>query len=716
MLKLFGSSKIRCVRCDHENPAATDFCAQCGLELGSPTHQAIMRQQYWLPADDEVAIFFALQSLRHLTPRAIQIPARARAFILQNGRSLELSAGDYEAAALQRKTRALDQEKPLQILITRSLPFALHFSIDGLHTVEFLPVQLRCLLRIKIEQAECFAQHFMTAAGSLTTPQLEQLLLPMLRHMAQVWLSTRSLRDIQDQADLIQHLNEHLLTSMNQQLATYGFAATEIGAQEIRHEKLTPQREQLSEQTIARGLQLDAHQQRVQQTKQEDQVYSEREWQRIAKQEEQVRLRYRHEEMRQQFGKDLGWLYLQGEHDKAKKRLSRAKLQQDEAERLQTIRLRELDLYAQVAESGTRQQAIQRGAADTIQALEHSLKGQTEQRQNEADQWLHIRTLARIKMRSESELAQLHSQQAAQLLQQEIAQQIQKNQVQHEIAQSYLLAEQQEQQQAAHFAAQLKHEQALRQQQAEQELEDEHQKNRLIAISLETEVRAREFQRMQAWEEELHQQRQRDLLRGERVKEIDTDFKVAQTQDQLFSLQRQEEHARALAQQEKLLRTVELHAHIEQQAQERQQQQLQLQAQLARDHQMTLAKVELDRMNAIANFSETGKIATADPANAAALADILKLQTQASMSAEQILAAQAGQSMHAAQAMTAMAQIQQGMSLEQAMKMLQERLRDEREQREAELQRRHQLDLNFAQGLAQGFGNQRSAWQFSGQK
>ncbi|MFZ6819096.1 SPFH domain-containing protein [Undibacterium sp. Ji22W] len=708
MLKLFGLSKIKCVRCDHANLANTDFCAQCGLQLGSPTHQAIMRQQHWLPADDEIALFFGLRSVSKLTQSALEIPARARAFVLQNGRSLELFAGDYDVAGLQRKTHALDQEKPIQILITRSLPFALHFSVEGLHTAEFLPVKAACLMRIKIEQTEQFARHFMGVAGRLTTRQLEELLLPMLQQSMQAWLSTQSLRAIEDQSGLRQQLNEHLLAAMNQQLATYGFAATEIAAQELRHEKLSAEREKLSEQTILKGLQLDAQQQQVEQGKLADASYSEREWQRIAKQEEQVRLRYRHEEMRQQFGKDLGWLYLQGEHDKAKKRLSRAKLQQDESERLQTIRLRELALYAQVAEAATRQQALDRGAAETIRALEHHLKNQSEQRQNEADQWLHVRTLARIKMRSESELTQLHSAQAAQLLQQEIAQQIQKNQLQHEIAQSYLIADQHEQQQTAQYAAQAQREQKLRQQQAEQALEDERQKNRLIVISLETEVRAREFQRMQDWEQELHQQRQRDLQREARVKDVDTDLKVAQTRDQLVSLQRQEEHARALAQQEKLLRTIEAHGRFEQQAQDRQLQAIQRE----RDHQLFLAKAEIERMSAIANFSETGKIATADIGNAAALADIMKLQTQANMSAEQILATQAGQSAHAAQAMSAMAQIQQGMSLEQAMKMLQERLNDEREQRETDLQRRHQIDLT----MAQGFGQSRSAWQFGGQK
>jgi hypothetical protein len=429
-------------------------------------------------------------------------------------------------------------------------------------------------------------------------------------------------------------------------------------------------------------------------------------------------VRYRDEEMRQQFGKDLGWLYLKGEHDKANKRLSRAKLQQDEAERLQTIRLREIELFGQIAAAHTRKNALSKDTAETIRELEHRLKEKSETRQNEADQWLHIRTLARIKMRSESELSQLHGKQAAQLLHQQIEQQLKKNQLEHEIAQSNLIADRDEQK----YQKQLLKEKQERFELREQELEDERQKNRLINIGIETEVRAREFQRMQAWEEELHQQRTRDLQREERIKVKDADLKVAQVEVEINCLESKVELARTVAQQEKLMRTLEIHQRLEQQEQQKARQLVELEqsrmqisqteensrwqrqqqsAQAEQQQQVAMAKIDIERLSAIANFSETGKIATAEVPNATALAEIMKMQTQASMSAEQILATQAGLSTHAAQAMSSMSQIQQGMSLEQAMKMLQERLREEREEREADLQRRHEIDLNRAQNLGQ---------------
>lgn len=722
MRKLFSYPKISCARCEHENRQDSDYCARCGLMLSSPRHDAVLRQQRWLPADDEVAIFFAVQSIDKIAKDHLQIPARARAFILQNQRSVELFAGDYDSAGLRAKTRHFSADLPLEILITRSLPFALHFHFEDLHTVEFLPMQVRCLVRIKIEQVALFARHFMSAPGSITTLQLQEIFEATVRHALQNWLSTKSLREIQDQTELAAQFDTHLLTNLNSHLTLYGFAATQASVQELRHEKLSGDREKLSEQSISTGLQIDAQRSQLDHAKTADTLYSEREWQKITKQEEQVRLRYRHEEMRQQFAKDLGWLYLKGEHDKANKRLSRAKLQQDEAERLQTIRLREIELYGQIADAHNRKQATNKNTADTIRELEHRLKEKSEARQNEADQWLHIRSLARIKMRSESEISQLHCKQAAQLLQQQIEQQIKRNQLEHEIAQSRLIADRDEQK----YQIQRLKEKQARLEQHEQELEDERQKNRLINIGIETEVRAREFQRMQAWEEELHQQRTRDLHREERLKDTDTALKVAQVQTDIDSLQTHTEHTRSETQHAKLLRTLEAHQRLLLQEQQQEQQKavqaqeleksrLQLiqeeannrwqrqQQHLAAEQQQAIAKakIEIERLNAIANFSETGKIATAEVPNATALAEVMKLQTQASMSAEQILATQAGQSMHAAQAMSALSQIQQGMSLEQAMRMLQERLREEREEREADLQRRHEIDLTMAHNLGQ---------------
>jgi len=736
MFSIFGSSKIKCPQCDHHNIQEAVYCTHCGLMLSSPRHEPVLRQKRWLPKENEVAMYFGVRPLSSIARQDLHIPVSARAYVVQEGRFVELLAGDYINQDISSQLMGLQTDKAAEILLTRLNPFALLFAFEDLHTAEFLAIAAKFVISVKIADVPVFATHFMHAPGIITCQQLQQLLEPMVRQIAIEFLGAQSLRELQDNAHLRQQLDERLLSTLNQSIAQYGFVATQAVTREVRHDKLTNDREKLGEKISSLHLVIDGQRAQLEHSKLVDALYTNTEWQKIARQEEQIRLRYRHEEMRHQFGKDLSWLHMQGQVESAKKRLSRAKLRQDENERLQIIHARELELYGRIVEAATRKQALERGAGDTIKELEHSLKQKSEQRQNEADQWLHIRTMARIKMRSESEITQLQGKEAAQLMQQKIQHQLQKFQLEHEFTQASLIADQDQQKIQTEL---LRHKQnkLVRR---EQELEDEEQKNRLILISIEAEARAREFQRIQAWEEELQQQRKRGLQREDSISDIDTELKLSQVQEKINGIRRGDAQADAMVQHDKLLGTLKAHALFDQQNQQHQhqaalasvevetlRQQLKQQdderrwkkemqqaeaeradkfarlslereqRQAEQVHDALLARIAIERMNAIANFSETGKIATAEPANALALAEIVKVQAQASLTAEQILAMQAGSSEHAALAMSAMASTQQGMTWDQVLKMLQERIQDERVQREAEQQRRHEIDLSMAQ-------------------
>ncbi len=624
MFSLFGSPKLKCPRCHHKCPEGTEYCAQCGLPLGESRHQPAPRE---------------------------------------------------------------NEPEPL---IARQPAFALQFDFDDLHTAEFMAIAAKFSVDIQLKDVDAFARCFMTAPDALSATQLQQLLGPTVRKIALEFIGAQSLREMQDNRDLRQQLDERLLSSLRLRLVEYGLVVTQAATLEVRHDKICSEREKLGEKIGTLWLVVDAKRALIDQGKRLNALYSEKEWQKITHEEEQIRLRYRREEMRQKFGKDLGWLYLNGEAENAKKRLSRAKLKQDENERLQTIRVRELELYGRIIEAGTQQEAIDRGAGEAIKELEHNLKEKSEHRQNAADLWLHVRTLARIKMRTESEIIQLESKQSAQLMQQQLSHQLQQFQLHHQIAQAALLDDQ------SQARAQIERLKTAQENltRHEHELAEEEQKGRLISLSIETEARAREFQRLQAWEEQLHAQKTRELQREDSIKESDTELQIARLKENIGELKRVGTHADALAQHEKLLRTLDAHAIFERQMQQQRHQaeldkgaaekmhlkslqdddqcrwqrelekyDLEHSQQLSRlrteqEHEVALARLAMERINVIANLSETGKIATVDAPNAMLLADILKLQAQASMSAEQILASQTGMSEHAAHAMSAMASAQ----------------------------------------------------------
>jgi hypothetical protein len=739
MFNLFGSAKLKCPRCHLKSSQGTDYCAQCGYALGGTEHTPALQENRFLLPDDEVALFFEVEQLSSLFTQRMRIPNSACATIFQNGKSVEISPGDFETQGISLHLASLIRAQPADILVRRHLPSHFQFAFNDLLTAEFMAIAAKFSVNIKIENVNVFARCFMGAPGAISNTQLQQLLEPTVREIVSEFIGAQSLREMQGNRDLRNQLDERLSSALSVNINQYGLVVTKATTLAVWHDKLSAEREKLGEKIGTLWLVIDAKRALIDQGKRLGELYSEKEWQKITHEEEQIRLRYRREEMRQKFGKDLGWLYLHGEHEDAKKRLSRAKLKQDENERLQTIRARELELYGRIIDANTRKEAVDRGAGEAIKELEHTFKDKSEQRQNATDQWLHVRTLARIKMRTESEITQLEGKQSAQHLQQRISHQLQQTQLQHQMAQAQLLDDQTQTRADADILR--KKQEDL--QRHEQELAEENQKNRLMSLSIETEAKAREFQRMQAWEEELHTQKTRTMQHEGSIKECDTDLQIARIKETIGEVKRAGTNADALAQHEKLLRTLEVQAIFEKQTQQHRHQaeldhgaaermklkslqdddQCRWQRELEKfdvehtqelshlrtqqEHEVALARIAIERINVIANLSETGKIATTDAPNAMALADILKLQAQSTMSAEQILATQAGLSSHAAQAMSAMASTQQGMTSEQAIKMLRERMREDREhnERQAEQERRHQIDLAVAQstGSARAF-------------
>lgn len=677
MINLFKSAHSACSRCAQPHHDDTRYCSMCGLDFDAPAAHVLL-------APDEVAIGFHVAKLSDFLRLHAQHAHQHHIQIFQYGQVHDLN---------QDRALSVDTQSAAGIFITRKANIDVNVVIDDLHTAEFLALQAHICLQLHVAQTSVFAQQFMSGSCRVIFADLQALFSPSVRQQCLELTNAHTLRELQDQVGLQQHLHQEISAILKSQLEKLGLALDRIQVQELRHDKLSSARENLGEKLGSLYLIIDEQRADNAHRKQIDALYNEAEWQQIARDEERVRLRYRREEMRQQLGNDLSWLYLRGEHENAKKRLSRAKLRQDEAERLHAIQLRELELYARIAEASTRKQAIERGAANAVQELEHQLRQKKDHQQNEVDEWLHIRTLARIKMRSESELAQMHSKEAAQLLQQKIDHQLQAQRLEHELETNQRLQQGARQEEQAAWL----HDQQRQLQLREQALEEEAHQTRLLSLSLETEVRAREFKRIQAWEDELAQQRQQQLQSEATLKAQQQAVKMAELQQQIAKFELDTEHQRiqqhALAQHDKLSRTLALEAQYAALEQQRQQQ-----------SHAALVQAELDarlrHVEAIAALSETSKIAVANQENAAILAEVLKLQTMAAMSPEQILATQAAQSEHAAQAVAEVKRQTHGLSWEDTVRMLHERVQEERTQRQTEQERRHEIDLQTAQGLA----------------
>ncbi|MEG1052519.1 MAG: hypothetical protein RSF79_10805 [Janthinobacterium sp.] len=719
MFQLFGFGGARCPRCEHKNGAAAGYCAQCGLSLGAPDSDAVLHANQWQLADGQLALFFGVRELSSLfgsAARRLQVPAESRAWIVQSDAFTLIPAGDYDSAAFFARLPALLPARPAEVLIARADAVSLEFDLPGLASTELLNVAASLRVDIALGQPDAFARQFMRAPGAVTRAHLHALLLPSVRQIALEFIGSRALREMDANADLRPELNERLQSALTQRLAPSGLAVARVETLSLRHDKRDGNGDAAIGTLWLGGLpaqELEQHS--LERMKQLDQLYDEEEWQRIRREE----LAARHAHRRAELAQDAT--------------VEKAELNHQEAERLQALRGRQIDLYGRILEAKSRRQALDHGAALALGELEQELAQKGAQRADEAANWEHVRALAAIKMRSELELSQLHGREQIQLAQQRFTHQVHLQSIAQQVESALLIDDETSRRTQLARLRQAEADAAQR----EAQLEAEQHQAAWQGLMLANAARKREAERVQEWEDQMQLARQRELLRAEAHKDEAAQVQAAEIAEKVAALRRGGAREDAIAQQEKLLRTIEadgVHARqLQQQTQlaqldalaieeQRQQlRQLEQEAQWQRDllamaqqresdyarwkgeyeallaqqaHAAELARIDIDRIEKIGSLSDTGKVAMAAGQNAAVLAQVLKTQLQAGMSAEQI------------HALAALAAAENSVAPLDAMRMAQDSVAQERSYLEgqAERERRQQLDLINLQNAAHAHG------------
>ncbi|WP_426076840.1 hypothetical protein [Janthinobacterium sp. PSPC3-1] len=717
MFQLFGFGGARCPRCEHKNAAAAGYCAQCGLSLGTPGNDAVLHANQWRLADDQLALFFGVRELSSLfggAGKRLQVPEQARAWIVQSDAFTLIPAGDYDSAAFFARLPQLLPARPAEVLIARAAPLSLAFELPALASTEQLQIAATFQVELALGQPDAFARQFMRAPGAVTLAHLHALLLPSVRQIALEFTGSRALREMDANADLRPQFNERLQSSLTQRLAPSGLAVARVDTVALRHDKLAIDETCIGTLWLG-GLQAPDGEAALERGRQLDQLYDEEELQRIAREA----LTLRHAQRRLELQQDA--------------KVGQAELAHQEAERLQALRGRQIDLYGRILEAKSQRQALDHGAAVALQELKQELAKKGATHADEAAEWQHVRALAAIKMRSELELSQLSGREQLQLAQQRFTHQVHLQAIAQQVESALLIDD--EAGRRAQLARLHKTEQDAAQREAQ--LEAEQHKAAWQGAVLATAARKREAERVQEWEDQMQLARQRELLRAEAHKDEAAQVQAAEIAEKVAVLRRGGAREDAVAQQEKLLRTIEadgvharqLHqqAHLAQldalaiEEQRQQLRQLEQEAQWQRDllamsqqrehdyarwkndyealvaqqaHAAELARIDIDRIEKIGTLSDTGKVAMAAGPNAAVLAQVLKTQLQAGMSAEQI------------HALAALAAAENSIAPEQAMRMAQEGVAQERAylEAQAERERRQQLDLIALQNAAHSHG------------
>jgi hypothetical protein len=639
MLRMFGLGGAKCPRCAKAQGAADGYCAGCGLMLGTPRHAPVLVENRWVPGPDELAVFFGVRALSGVFVKTLRVPATARAYILQGDTATEVPQGEYEIEGFFTRLNHLLRDQHAEILVTRSSALPVDFELEGLASAEHLAVTARLALSVRIENVPAFARHFMTMPGTVKSDHLRELLQQPVRQLAAEFVAARSLREMAGQRELRPELDQHLQGGLAALLADVGLAIVRVETLALRHDRFDANRARIGSLWLA----VDEQRVKVEHARQLDELYTDDEWRRLAREESAARVAHRRAELRQGAS------------------LERAEMTLQNAERAQAIRAREIELYGRIVEAKSRKQAIERGAQDLVAELEHELAQKRGARADQETEWAHLRELAAVRMREEVALARQDAAQERTVAAQRFTHQLLQQQIRNKIEQARGIED------AARQRAELARLHAAEEDAARRgrDIEAEDHAGRLRLLELANATRRRGAERALEWDDAQGAAR---LRAAERAESVDAE----QVRQRVEALRREGSGADALAQHEKLLRTIAADAALQDVTLDGERARAALQA----DALNAERAHELRRMETMGAVDDATKLALAASPNAALLADVLKARTQAGMSAEQ-LAAQAS------------------VSPQEALRLAEEHVARERERRDAEQERerRHQLEL-----------------------
>ena len=646
MFQMFGFGGTRCPRCEHKNTGEAGYCAACGITLGAPRHSPVLVDNRWVAGPDELAVCFGVRALSGLFVKTLRVPATSRAYILQGEQATEVPQGEYEIEGFFGRLNHLLRDGHAEILVTRTAALPVAFDFDELETSEHLAVSGRFTVSLRIENVPAFARHFMTMPGVIGSAQLRELLAPALRQLAAEFVGARSLREMAGNRALRAEFDERLQGGLRLLLASYGLGVVQVETLALRHDKFDANRARIGSLWLA----ADARRVQMEHARQIEELYDENEWRRIEREGQAARQRLRRLELRQA------------------ETLDRAELSLANGERAQAVRAREIELYGRVVESRSRREALARGAGEILAELEHELAQKRVQRAGEQDEWAHLQAMARVRMRGALEVAQQEALQARRLAQQRFSQQLLVQQIRNKVEQAQEIADAARRREEL---ARLHTAQAAAAARADALDEEEH-KAQFELVVLANAARRRALEHEAQWEEQQAQSRLRASQHA-------ADLELAGVKQQIEALRREGGREEAIAQHEKLLRTLD--AEHRQARQAREVELMEQQAQ--RQHQLELARHELQRAEVLDGLEDTTKLAVAAAPNAAVLSDYLKTRVHATMGADQL------------GALAGVVAAGGNITGQEAARLAQDAAERERQRRDLEVDkdRRHQLDL-----------------------
>ena len=371
-MPMFQSSQI-CPdpKCATKMKKEARFCPACGADVKA--RQANISHNRWLAKEDEFAAEFSIHDLEGFFAKSpLEVVSGQKALIFQNGDYQgEVGQGSYTFESFFGQLNRLGQRKNVRGILLRSHEMGVEINVSSLPTRESLMVEATLNIGISISDATLFSA-LMMGKKAYTILDLRKLIIPQVKQILSEYTRLHGIREMNADGQLRQQLTLQIKQGLGDFLLGYGLAIGQIQTLAVGHHRF-------DENNVMRGnawLEIDELRMKGEIRQQLDSLYSEEEWQKIARMETEQQI---------------------------EAKIRDIKFVGDES--VFVDRLRRIELLDKIRQADVREAVIEDDAQETLAQLEHEASEKHLKRDDEVLNWQQIRLLAEVNYETEREIA-----------------------------------------------------------------------------------------------------------------------------------------------------------------------------------------------------------------------------------------------------------------------------------------------------------------------
>lgn len=225
---------IPCRSCG-KNVPQSKFCNQCGAPMQG-SQNSVFEQNEWVSREDEFASCVHIRDLEGWFKKKLRVGEGTKALMLEGTESIgEVPPGEYTLDTFLGRINRFGKSKDITAVITKTGDLPVGLRLSGIKTKEFLDVDVKVSLGVRIQDIALFYKNCMGKSGNISALDVRKRIFPSINHTIRQCIAGCSIEQLQQDLTLSAKFESAVEGALSERLEHFGLQFNGLKTVDYEH-------------------------------------------------------------------------------------------------------------------------------------------------------------------------------------------------------------------------------------------------------------------------------------------------------------------------------------------------------------------------------------------------------------------------------------------------------------------------------------------------